>query len=722
MTNQFLNQLPFHADDVDYRPPSPYRVLATDGKAARWLNARRGKAFYLIFLGVLALYFLMLVVSFFNGPRVPYVDIKYSRQTYPQPETTWHSYTPDEALKLPDRMRGKNVYHITKEFGPASLTDIGDAVTSLAAAQLDQGLRVSVVMPNYSFLSGIFGKCKGNCFDLSVTVPRRVSRRVQTEFKVMYIPYKVNPASNKTVDLYLISWGDTFPYKRAFRVQSPENIYTAPDGITNEWSDLYFAKAAASFLIYKHMIDDEPLFNLRPRRLIDLVHVHGPFGANIGRYLRDSRNGGWGRVATVPAMVHTLHDPYHESLQHCKQLSALLFSDGTLLEEEARLHNFTQDAQVYLTAIALQEADLTILPSSSYLAGIERGVFDWPVNELVAAQMMSAAANTRLRSVTHGFSLREGVDPFGARVLRELSLAFPPSALPEEYAARLPPPPPLTPVEGEGSEVPVTETPFQVVQPEVSRFHTLLEAKTSAKRYLIDEGILSKNDLSRPIFLFEARPETMEMDMITDVLRATVRSINELDARLVVATSDPAVAASPVLKNLVSRGNANHVTLVRDPVLPLLRAAADYAFFPLPLEGSLISHVAENLLYGATAVSAYYPEMGRHEFLTAIPRYPSGVASANAHLFDISAASSEHNSLHSALSAAVEEWRTYSKTPDLNERRLVSVATSVLDMTWGVKHGAAANYLKLYGAAIGFSRRQQQLEQQQRQQQRQERA
>ncbi|CAO0803063.1 unnamed protein product [Mucor circinelloides] len=48
---------------------------------------------------------------------------------------------------------GSNVYHVTKEFGPATMGGMGTVLTAMTQAQLRTGkIQPNVVLPFYSFL------------------------------------------------------------------------------------------------------------------------------------------------------------------------------------------------------------------------------------------------------------------------------------------------------------------------------------------------------------------------------------------------------------------------------------------------------------------------------------------------------------------------------------------------------------------------------------------
>ncbi|CAG8682431.1 13830_t:CDS:2, partial [Funneliformis mosseae] len=216
----------------------------------------------------------------------------YEKQTYgPVPYLGLDPNVPD---KLPN---GTTIYHVSKEFGPATLGSMGQIVTGLAQAQANNGTyAVNVILPYYSYLRNLFKTQK--FAQLEVQVRDRYGKRHPMKFMVNSFWWNITdnpdvmnsePPKPYSIRVYVIGppSKESDSFHTAFKANDVSEIYYSPlRDLPQEWEDIFFCKAVAELITYLNTDIDTPLFDLVDARGVDVVHIHGSSNALVIEFLK----------------------------------------------------------------------------------------------------------------------------------------------------------------------------------------------------------------------------------------------------------------------------------------------------------------------------------------------------------------------------------------------------------------------------------------------------
>ncbi|ORX48243.1 UDP-Glycosyltransferase/glycogen phosphorylase [Hesseltinella vesiculosa] len=519
--------------------------------------------------------------------------------------------------------KGATVYHVTKEFGPATMGGLGSVVTSLATAQQQSGhAEVAVVMPYYSFLKNKFDMDR--VVDLVMDLRDKQGRLMPIEFRVWRMMHVFDPPApinntatvlpdgtlvNNTrapeiiiphharVPVYLIGPGNRNPFSQAFRCRNSLQIYSSPRGLPQEWRDQYFAKAAAHFLAHQATaVDEESLFAplLRQPPHIDVVHIHGATNAFVAKWLDDQR-----RLNNLgpnpPAIVYTMHD-YLDELQYTNTVGNVL-----KFSEQESVHNddasFIHGDRMFMSSIGIQRADMVTFVSRTMAANMVQGSLDFYLKELIMDQLLQKAQRHRFFGISNGLDFSH-ISPFQFDKLIARKLQFP------EFADDL-----LhtnsnlttASLASPSTSTLAAPTPW-VWKMSAAPNDYVATAKDRAKRFLVRRKLLSDADLKRPLVLFVGR---FQYNKGLAWFDAAVEHFiaNNMTFVMLGQENNYPLAKLEQLRDKYP----DHVHLLTTPKQHrqwsiFCRAAADFVFVPSQTESfGLVA--AEGMMFGAGVIS-----------------------------------------------------------------------------------------------------------------------
>ncbi|KAF9122378.1 hypothetical protein BGW39_009786, partial [Mortierella sp. 14UC] len=505
------------------------------------------------------------------------------------------------------------VYHVTKEFGPASMGGLGMVVTALAAAQQrSRTQKVNVVMPYYSMLD----KISGIGIKLDTSLPLeikdnhgRTQNMVFTVHKFKFaVPQKpsdfaVDKRVITPVTVWLIGPGDTYPFDRAFQSKNLQDIYSSPSGLPGEWKDLYFAKAVATFIQHQNKNDDISLFATSVTRKIDVVHAHGATNALVLHYLQQSIDKG-AMGEEPPALIYTLHD-YLDELQYGNDIvSVQKFMDRRVHSEDDEEDMFLQmdgispychGHRLFPSAMGIDLADAVTFVSKSMAKDIVEGRLDFYLKELVLGSILNQAEKNMFIGITNGVDFGQ-LNPWTMPALRQHGLSFPANNLvgQEEQEALA-----LENANASAAQEDEAVPPIAAVSPHL----TIRSAKEAAKHFLYTKGLLTEQDLTRPLVLFVGR---FQFNKGLEFFSTASTAVKENGGHLIIM-GQPNNYPLRSVTNL-QRLFKGTVTVISDAKTQddwgvYWRAAADFLFVPSLTESfGLIA--AEGLLFGSTIISS----------------------------------------------------------------------------------------------------------------------
>ncbi|KAF8983239.1 hypothetical protein BGZ46_010611 [Entomortierella lignicola] len=622
---------------------------------------------------------------------------------------------PAASLNRNKNKKALQVYHVTKEFGQASMGGLGMVVTALASAQQKaRSQKVNIVMPYYSMLDSI----PDLDIKLFITLPLSIKDSRGHPQSVLFSVYKYKYAvpyqpsdlledkrKITPITVWLISPGDSYPFDRAFRSKNAQEIYYSPKGLPSEWKDLYFSKAVATFIQHQNGNYDVSLFAVAVSRLIDVVHVHGATNALVLHYLQQSIDKG-SMGEEPPALIYTLHD-YLDELQYSNEIVNIQkFMDKGVHSEddEEEDMNMQMDGispychghRMFTSAMGIDLADAVTFVSKTMAKDIVEGRLDFYLKELVLGSILNQAEKNLFIGITNGVDFGK-LNPWTMPALVHHDLTFPSN---EQLNL------------GSGEEI-------------TSESHnpTIRAAKEAAKRYLHSKGLLSQQDLSRPLVLFIGR---FQYNKGLEFFSTASQAIKEQGGKFVIMGQPNNFPIKSV--NNLERLYKGTVTVISDPKTQdewgvYWRTAADFLIVP-SLTESFGLVAAEGLLFGSTIISSGVgglleflvdrpnsnDKRQQHELELAemerqyIPLDQLVVETPreerfNSYLFNAFAPDA-HNQLVSAIKEATEEWKRLQASPQEHEEFLTRLVTSALSMGWDRPGGPVNQYSVLYDIAL----------------------
>ncbi|KAF9333161.1 hypothetical protein BG006_003931 [Podila minutissima] len=610
------------------------------------------------------------------------------------------------------------VYHVAKEFGPASMGGLGMVVTALAVAQQMAGLQtVNIVLPYYSFLDNTRGiDIK---FHMALPINIRNEQDVQQliRFNVHTFQYieTYDKGVTMPVTVWLIGPGDTHPFDRAFEVDDARKIYVEPKVLSGEWKDLFFSKATAAFLRHQNTIRSTPHSGHSAATPI-VVHLHGATNALVIHYLQQSTRNR--RPAEKqPALVYTLHDYLDELLYSTTTESLQKFMDSNIYSYDDALDmdlqwesisTYNHDRRIFTSSLGIDLAHVSTFVSKAMTKDIVEGRLDFYLKELILDSILVQAEKNRFIGVTNGINLSR-LNPWMAD-LRRHQLDFPAMESAQDghttsFA--------LGDVQGQqGSEQ--RHGSKQFGNP------TIRSAKDAAKRHLHQKGFLTAQDLHKPLVLFIGR---FQYNKGLEFFRTASSAIRNGGGKLVIM-GQPNSYPIESIHALESRFS-DTVRVISDAKAQrewgsYLRTAADFLFVP-SLTESFGLVAAEGLLFGSTVISSavgglseFLIDRGSVDVATKQIKYDQDMQRLRSKQCTVGALQKEqHNSYffnafaldaHSQLSRAIDDalqdWRILRSTPIEHEKFLTTLVARALSMAWDRPDGPVAEYRAVYEIAL----------------------
>jgi glycogen synthase len=518
--------------------------------------------------------------------------------------------------------KGTQVYHVTKEFGPASFTELGRTVTALAAAQQKSNLtEVAIVMPFYTFLRRLAPE---KAIDMMVEVRNKQTNQMQQiEFHVFKMIHAFNPPvqpPNKYeyqmidgvntsvmitpqrpvpptdgVPVYMIGQGNRRPFTQAFKCRFPHEIYDE-NVLPNEWKDQYFAKAAAAFLAHKATAaDEESIFapiRIVPR--VDIVHIHGASNAYVAKHLQDKRDAD-DLGPRPPAIVYTMHDHDDELLYSNTFRNVRKFLDS--LAEREELRKYVYDHRMFMAKLAIDRAQAVTYASRAVAADIIEGRRELHLKELIMDSLLKKVQGARFYGISNAIDFHSSDHPFMTDKLVRRNMAFPQYAL-----AMIQDQPSLLSKQDDdallGYIEPPQDTPTSWILSEgVHDF--VFSFKDRVKRFLVKQEIFIKQDTKRPIVIYRAANMNKE---VLQMLPQAVEYFVKNNMRFIIL-GKPADYLDANFGDLQKR-NPDHVLLLtsaRDQrrFAIFARASADFVFSPNP-DGH---EIMQDMAFGAAVIT-----------------------------------------------------------------------------------------------------------------------
>ncbi|KAI9497308.1 hypothetical protein BDB00DRAFT_805914 [Zychaea mexicana] len=675
---------------------------------------RRWRWWNVLCLLILALGLIQLAAVFVGGAllhRQP-PPIRIALRQYPAVR-----YQPlqEHALATPIT-RGTTVYHVTKEFGSASMGGMGMIVTALASAQQRSGLvRSAVVMPYYSFLKNKHRPEK--VIDLVIDVRDKNGRLIPMEFRVWRMIHIIDSetaatisanAANSTlsvmdqakqlplteqVPVYLIGPGNRKPFNLAFRARKTLDIYSCPPGLPQEWKDQYFDKAVAEFLVHQAASPDEvPLFApARVTRHVDVVHIHGATNAYIAKHLKDfQRRNQLG--PRPPVIMYTMHD-YLDELQYTNTWNNV---KKFMNEPDEMINKYMRGNRVFMSSMGIDYADVVTFVSGAMAKDIVEGRDDFYLKELVMQSILRKAERGRFFGITNGVDFGT-LNPFTHPRLIQRKSDFP------EFGRAL--------IQQQTKTLTDERTVWHLA-PTTKEY--VMSAKDRAKKYLIRRNRLSKEDLDRPVVLFVGR---FQYNKGLEIFETAVQYFVKHNMKFVIIGQRNNYPLEWV-KALQERYPDNVIVMStaqqQRQWSVYYRAAADFAFVP-SLTESFGLVAAEGLLFGSPVIST--GAGGLKEFL--IDRPVDGARNKvhvtrdkhtnapivtskenyNAYLF-------EPATLGKAIEDAAEDYRRNKESKVRREEFILRMIRSAFALGWdrGQQQGPVHDYLQAYNIAISERR------------------
>ncbi|KAI9321229.1 hypothetical protein BX666DRAFT_1850698 [Dichotomocladium elegans] len=620
--------------------------------------------------------------------------------------------------------QGTSVYHVTKEFGVASMGGMGMVVTAMAAAQQRSGkTNVAIVMPFYSYI-----KKKAQVekvIDLSINVRDAEGRLTSVDFRVSKMIHYFTPPGEpenvtswemvdginttmtttlpakpvpftEQVPVYLIGPGNLRPFNAAFRASKAQNIYSTPKVLPQEWKDQYFNKAAAEFLAHRSSaVDEVSLFApaRTARRHVDVIHVHGATNAYTIKHIRDFQQRNQ-LGARPPAILYTMHD-YLDELQY-----TILWNNVKkfLDEPDLQLARYTLAQKTFMSGLGIDYADAVTFVSRRMAVDIIEGRDEFYLKELVMDNILRKAEQGRFFGITNGVDYTH-LDPFSNSMMTKRKIAFP------SYALDL---------IREAQHAQQPEDPLVWKLSRSSKKYVSL-MKSRAKEYLVRRKILTPQDTRRPMVLFVGR---FQYNKGLEMFDEAVHYFAQHDMKFVII-GQPNNYPLKWVKALEERYPDHVIVMYKESQqrkwLTLCRAAADFVFVP-SLTESFGLVAAEGLLFGSPVIST--GAGGLKEFLVdRPPRGPEGTLAArevrvsrdlmtnapvvtssekfNAYLFT-------PDTLHMAIRDAAEDYTINNSSNVRREEFVLRMIKSSYDLGWdrGHEQGPLHDYMKVYELAL----------------------
>lgn len=597
---------------------------------------------------------------------------------------------------------------------------MGTVLTAITQAQLRTNkIKPNVVLPHYSFFNKQQQYPIKKTVDLAITVHDNNGKLITVNFRVSQLHYDFQPIDNfnklseeekllyastsrPSIPVYLIGYGKKDPFKKAFQARTITDIYSSPRGLPQEWKDQYFAKAVSAFLIWKAAgKHEQSLFApLDTDSRVDVVHLHGATNAYIAKYLHEFE----GQMGpSAPSIVYTMHD-YLDELQYTNTIpnveKFLNAKKGMELQRESErvLSPYTfKSNRVFMSPLAIDLADAVTFVSESMAKGMVEGTLDFYLKEVVMSNLLNKAKNQQFHGISNGIDFEGSISPFTDEQLLESGLIYP------EFARTL--------IDYKLETRDNLTDAMSSISSNYWMFSSqpedyVSETKRIAKKYLVNQGLLNKEDLNRPLVLYVGR---FQYNKGLETFEEAARLFQQNDMKFAIIGQPNNYPLSWV-KKLAAKHPENIVLMTtvqeQHDHLIYFRAAADFVYVPSITESfGLVA--AEGLLFGSSVISTGTGGLGEFLVDRDLERdWPQQVVldtsieshyTYNAYLFD------SMDSLARAIQDAAHDYDVIKDNPVLHEEYVLRMMLGAYSLGWerpGDEQGPVYDYLRVYQQAI----------------------
>ncbi|CAJ0845966.1 2746_t:CDS:2 [Entrophospora sp. SA101] len=576
------------------------------------------------------------------------------------------------------QIEGKRIFHVTKEYGHATINELGHTVTDLVRAQAvsNASLDVNVIMPLYPFLRSYhnFSRYTELAIDVQDDDGSIVQRRSKRSFNL------------------------------AHEYREGNDIYLTPKTLLQEWDDLYFCKAAAELITYINNDVDASIFATNEEQGVDLVHVHGARNALVVEFLNDFNAANNRFSRPPPAIVYTIHDHVEEQGYSINLESVLKFVNL----KDYMLENYFHNNHMYTSSLAIDQADYVTFVSYKMAKDIVERPMRFSLKDMLMSSILKRARARNWIGISNGVGLRK-YNPFNDKLLIDTQSNFPKNIYNESFMDEIEYISLYNDGDDEGN-----------YNSESGDSDLVVSAKYNARKYLIKNELLKEKDLDRVIVLFVIKVgRDKSMPFVDDA----VEIITQLGAKFIIIGRNDVSLDKHTIKRLRKK-YPDDVMIINDfrvqkEMEVLYRAAADVLFVPNITEDFGLVAV-EGLLFGSTVVSTGVG--GLKEFLInktqdtiaptmTLSSYPSPSNdlsdqndSYNSYLFNLYKEEDKFDvsieEMKSALSKSIidmTEWSNDLRAKEVLLRRLINDA---LRLSWNRPDGPIDQYTKVYKMAI----------------------
>ncbi|KAI8089967.1 uncharacterized protein BX664DRAFT_359447 [Halteromyces radiatus] len=709
----------YNTPTTSHSKESPHLFIQYD-KRWRWWHIL---FLIIVLIGLIELILILVGYIFLHFKSSP---IRIELRQYPKIK-----YQPLDQTTYPSFWRNStSVYHITKEFGPATMGGMGMVLTALTTEQQRTGqLDVNIVLPYYSYLKHkqkgdelhrvtdlvMYIQDKHNTYSTldtnqasslhssslstATTSTKNESPWVPLEFRVTkwkYTSIPPPPAVNQTtwyiddrgnnqtlpadmqrpslkheqLTVYLIGPGNRSPFSMAFRARNPVGIYSSPKGLPQEWKDQYFLKAAATFLSFQASAasHDQSLF----APTSDLVSPAGVDVVHIhgatNAYLAHYLQDPtlWNAALPRPSVVYTMHD-YLDELQYTNTIANVHKFDPTPPQTTTIIHG----NKMFMSSLAIELANVVTFVSQTMAMEMVEGQMDFYLKELVMEAILQKADQGRFFGISNGVDYRHA-HPFHSKRLTKSKLAYPSFAWQQLVSHK--------------SSFTLSNHSTDYIS-----IH-----KDRAKRWLVRKKVLAHKD--KQLVLFVGR---FQYNKGLASFERAIASFIEHDMVLVIIGQPNNYPLAQVKQ--WQEDYPDHVYVMTTAQeqkrwLMYVRAAADLVFVPSVTESfGLVA--AEGMMFGAPVLSTGVG--GLKEFLV-----DRSLDNYNAYLYQLD---NKDHSLETAIAQAAHDYRYFVHHRSARELFLLRLIKQALALGWtrppsSIHHhplaGPVYDYIRVYAMAI----------------------
>ncbi|CAG8618118.1 15583_t:CDS:2, partial [Racocetra fulgida] len=573
--------------------------------------------------------------------------------------------------------KGSSIYHVSKEFGTATMGGLGHVVTALAQGQ------------------SINSQLNINCepyTHLSIKIQNSYGEWKTVNFNVLRFLWNVsenpdilsnNPPQLRKIWVYLIGPATNYPpFDLAFKASSALEIYSAPQGLPVEWMNLYFCKAVAELITYLDKYAETPLFARLDNRGVDVVHLHGATNAFVVDFLKELYNEDQYSKPSPP-IVYTMHDYLEEQLYSTLLVNFKMFKNSNNgINSIDEYLNYIHGRRFYPSSLAIDRAQIITFVSETMAKEMVEGSLDFRAKELIMPSILHRASKGHWIGITNGVDFTQ-FNPFDDMMLLETDSHFPKNIMTFDYER------------------------FIEEQIDASSQELVIDAKFKAKSQLIKEGFLEADDVNRTIFLFIGR---FQYNKGVEFFITAVETLAALDAKLIIMGQQNNFPINK-LQKLQSK-YPKHFNLIDDLEFQndwgvLYRAAADVQFVP-SLTESFGLVAAEGLLFGAAVVSTGIG--GLKEFL--VNKSTDNITDRyNSYLFELVGLVEKTYIIHSvegmkrALTAVINDYKRLNDNLHEKEIFIRDLIKDALKLSWNRPQGPLEQYFRVYNLAIKSRRK-----------------